>query len=179
MAPAFHLDNMRRNLRIRLTTILRLLASVTAAVLILPIAISLFHPWTRLCCEVQEINITTGQARLSRYFWFMKLSERVEETPLSHALGGETVNAADIEPWHRVNTFSPGIPNSPHHRFHGALSQAEATGNITSPPLTTPERRRIVARHILTLWQHAGNDNGREVMTYLAEELDRVIEAAK
>jgi hypothetical protein len=79
---------------------------------------------------------------------------------LSLALQGETVDVADIPAWHRVNTFSPGVGHSPHYVFHSALFQAHQMETIGSTLRLTPERKREVAKAILTAWQKSARDYG-------------------
>jgi len=83
----------------------------------------------------------------------VKVSEKVVETPLSIVLEGEVIDVADIEPWHRVNTFSPGLRHSPHYLFHGALSQIQKMDVICDLNHAGPEKRREIAENILRLWQ--------------------------
>jgi len=133
---------------------------LVACLILAPIVVPIFVPWSAINCRQQEINVKTGRARHSRYLWFLKASETVRDTPLSVALDGEVVYAAPIKPWHRVNTFSPGISNSPHYVFHGAFSQAREMEMICEMIDATPAQKRDIAREILTLWQQAGGDWG-------------------
>jgi len=135
---------------------------VVAAAALAPLIIAVFIPWSGINCEHQDINIKTGQARYSRYLWFLKVSETTRETPLSAALHGEVVDVADTEPWHRVNTFSRGVPRSPHYVFHDALRQARQVGEVLALLDATPEQQRETARTILTLWQQTGQDSGAD-----------------
>jgi hypothetical protein len=111
-------------------------------------------------CEQQDINIKTGQGRYSRSLWFVRVSERIKDTPLSLALQGETVNIADVQAWHRVNTFFLGGGYSPQYAFHGAFSQASQVGMIQSDLKLGRERNCEIARAILTAWQQSGNAHG-------------------
>lgn len=141
------------------------------ALLLAPFVVPLFFPWSEINCRHEYINIKTGQARYARYFWFIKVSDRVTDTPLSLALDGETVDVADIKAWHCVNTLSPGLGHSPHYAFHGAFYYINRLETIESAITLTPQRKREVARSILTDWQLAGSDSGtKEYITALYEE---------
>ena len=137
-------------------------AIVVAGMLLGPFIVPVFVPWSGINCEHHDINIKTGQARYSRYLWFVKVSEAVKETPLSAALEGEIVDVADIEPWQRVSTFSPGLRHSPHYTFHDALRQAGQMDVICTLLEPTPEQQRQIAETILTLWQQTGQDTGAD-----------------
>lgn len=143
-----------------------ILIGVVATILILPpLIVPLFIPWSEINCRHEDINIKNGQARYSRCVWFMQVSSRVEDTPLSLALGGSSLGPDDLEPWHHANTFSPGVSHSPHHRFHAALWQARMAGDLFEMLDASPERRREISANILKLWQQSGNDF--EVNDYL------------
>lgn len=143
---------------------------VAAGLLLAPLIVPVFVPWSAINCQHQDINIKTGQARYSRCLWFVKISEETKDTPLSAALQGELVDVADIKPWHRVNTFSPGVHYSPHYVFHGALYQANQMNMICTLHDLAPERKREIAKTILALWQNTGRDSGAE------EYIHRLIE---
>jgi hypothetical protein len=135
-----------------------LIAIVPVAVLLAgPWVVPFVAPWLRINCRSQEINIKTGQVRYSRYLWYIKISERLEDTILSKVLGGESVDAADIAPWHRVNTFSPGLHHSPHYRFHGALSQAHEIELLFEMLEPDAQRKQQIVRDVLRLWQTKGD----------------------
>ena len=125
--------------------------------LLAPVVVPLFCPWSEINCRHQDINIKNGQTRISRYLWFVKVSESMAGTPLSVALRGETVDVADIEAWQRVNTFCLGTGHSPHYHFHSALHQAEQIDMIESMLEVTPERKQEIAKEILTAWQESGD----------------------
>ncbi len=144
---------------------------VTACLLLAPFVVSVFVPWSDINCQHQEINIKTGQVRYSRSYWYVTVSERIEDTPLSRVLQGETVDVADIEAWQRVNTFSPGVRHSPHYRFHSALPQANLMAMVGPLLDVTPQRKKEIAREILTAWQQSGCDSGAgDLLQNLTEE---------
>ena len=133
---------------------LRVVLGVVLAVLILaPILVPFSIPWTQINCRHQDINIKTGQARYSRYLWFAKISEEIKDTPISVALGGKVIDVADIQAWHRVNTFSPGLGHSPHYGYHGAFAQANLFEKVVVLVELGPEEKREIAENILKLWQ--------------------------
>ena len=142
---------MKKRRVIIVTTVL------AAALFVPPLLAPVFAPWSEMNCRHEEINIKTGQARYSRYLWFVKVAERVEDTPLSLALQGETVDVNTFPPWERVNTFSPGTHHSPHFRYHAALWQAHQMEMIATMHGLTAEQRRDAARAILTAWQKSGS----------------------
>jgi len=132
-----------------------------------PIIVPFFAPWSAINCKHEEINIKTGQSRYKRYIWFIKVSERVEDTLISTILDGETVDIADIEPWHKVNTFSFVFGHSPHYIFHGALAQVRELEIIFELKQPTAEQKREIVETILEFWQSSGHDGG--VRDYLGE----------
>ncbi len=151
-----------------------IVGAVVAAVVLTPMVAPLFFPWTKLNCEDQEINIKTGQARYTRYVWFIQISQRTEDTPLSEAMEGEVIDVADIEPWHFANTFSPGVPNSPHYLFHSALHQARQLKDREEFFVASGVPKREIATTVLTSWQQSGSS--RSADEYLRELFDRGFE---
>ena len=144
-----------------------LLLAGTAILGIAPIVIfQIYDPWSKVCCKVYEINIKTGQMRISRYLYFRVLWHEVRDTPLSIALGGESIEVVAIEPWHEISVFSPSSPHSsPLCLFHNAgllISQFDSA--CKRQHLTKEEKRRI-AEGILTRWQ----EDGRSI-TYIYGE---------
>lgn len=148
-----------------------IVAAVVAVAVMTPFVAPLFFPWTKLNSEDQEINIKTGQARYTRYVWYIQVSQRIEDTPLSEAMEGDVIDVADIEPWHFANTFSPGVPNSPHYLFHSALYQARQLKDYGEFFEASGVPKREIATTVLTLWQQSGKS--RSADEYLWELLDQ------
>lgn len=144
---------------------------LTVGVLFLaPFLVPLFIPWSTINCQCQDINIKTGQARYSHYVWFVKVSERVEETPLSRALDGELVDVAELNAWQRVNTRSLWVKHSPHYVFHGALFQVRQIEKLYEQSNFTDGERKKIAKNLLEIWQRngscfSGNDYIQQLMT--------------
>ena len=157
----------------------RLLIAIIPVVVLLagPWVVPRLVPWSAINCRDQEINIKTGQARYSRYLWYVRMSERVEDTILSKVLGGESVDVADIAPWHMVNRFSPGLHHSPHYRFHGALSQTRQIELLFEMLEPEAQRKKQIVQDLLTLWQtHGSYHEARRYLATLSEEANEVLE---
>jgi hypothetical protein len=115
-----------------------------------------FIPWTPLNCLYEDVDICTGRSRVSWYLAFCKVSERVHETALSRVLPRELIEG--VRPhWERVNTFSPGVRHSPHHRFHGASSQIRDLELLWQNANVDELTKRKMALHLLVLWQFDGS----------------------
>lgn len=129
-----------------------------------PLVVPFISPWSDINCRHEEINIRTGQARYSQQLWFLTISQYVEDTALSLALRGESVDADDPlisngPAWHRVNTFSPGIGHSPHYRYHGTLAQTATLKLLFAEHIHSTAEQEDIARRILTAWQQSGDDD--------------------
>jgi hypothetical protein len=126
-----------------------------------PVRPALFFPeWN---CEIQEINIRTGQARFRNCRFFIKVCEEIRETVLSKALSQPIVVETDLSPWNRVNTFSPpSFHVSPHHIFHGALSQVHELELIFRKDDLPAEKRGQIATNVLILWQKSNSVHGAD-----------------
>jgi len=132
---------------------------------IIPVAVLLAGPWvipavtqwSAINDHRAEINIKTGQARYSHRLWCVKVSEKVEDTVLSKVLGGETMDAANIEPWHTVYMSWPGQRIRRHYAFHGALAQAKTLEVIFGLLEPDAQRKQQIVRDVLKLWQTHGD----------------------
>ena len=102
-------------------------SALLAVVLLVVTVVPFFFQWSPLNCWHEEVDITTGRIRRQWILLFVKVSESIEDTPLSEVvLKGQPPSGTPQ--WHRVNTFSPGIHYSPHYRFHGAGHQIRCYG---------------------------------------------------
>jgi len=143
-------------------TIKRVVVSVLLLI-ICYFAVSALFPWTRFNCEYEDIDIRTGRLRLTRYVLFCRISERIEESPLSEAIPAEMVAAEDPQ-WRRVNTFTPPGRHSPHHIFHSAIGQINMLARIWEMSETETHGlpanlKQKTARHVLALWQYGDDDS--------------------
>jgi hypothetical protein len=111
-----------------------------------------FVPWTELNCQHQDLDIHTGRSRITNFIAFCKISERIEESPISRAIPREFVERATPK-WERVNTFSPGLRYSPHYYFHGSFSQISLLAGKWEAAKVDESTRRTMAMHILALWE--------------------------
>lgn len=126
------------------------IAAPALAVLLL---ISGLFQWSTLNCWHEDVDISTGRVRHTRYLLFCQISDRIEETWLSRN------NSSNSPPdWRRVNTFSPGVDHSPHYRFHGALHQIKTLELADSTIPFAPEAREQVVATLLALWKNSDSD---------------------
>jgi hypothetical protein len=110
----------------------------------------------------EDINIKTGRARHARYVFFLKMSQAIEDTPLSVALEGQVIDVSPIQAWHSVNTLRFGTRSCTHYAFSDALVQARELTLLSETYDLTPPERTNIAREVLTRWQMAGRDSSAE-----------------
>ncbi len=115
-----------------------------------------FDPSSEINCRHVDIDIKTGRVRDSRYLWYFEIERREGDSFLSEALEGERVDVAEIEDWHHIRTTSFAARFSPHYRFHGVLHQIRRIEIANSISDFTPERKKQIARELLTRWQTDG-----------------------
>jgi len=120
--------------------------------------VPLFFPWTEWNCEHQEVDLRTARLRYVKYFMLLKLSDRVVDSAITRVLPPERLVGV-VPEWRRVNTFSPGVRNSPHYIFHSAFSQIHHLQLIWEMAELPAEVRRKTALHVLALWQHGSRDD--------------------
>jgi hypothetical protein len=113
-------------------------------------------PWSGLNCWQDDIDITSGRVRHTRYLLWVPISRSVRDSALTKTLllADRTGAPAD---WHPVVTLSPGLHHSPHYRFHGAISQIRQLEICWEFGKMTPVARRKTAWHVVRLWQQTGS----------------------
>lgn len=121
-----------------------------------PIVVPYFDAWSEINCRHLDIDIKTGRVRASRYLWFFEISRQVGDSFVSEALEGERVDVADIAEWHHAITTSHAYAHSPHYAFHGALHQIRQIEIANAVSEFTPQRKKQIARELLTRWQTDG-----------------------
>jgi hypothetical protein len=171
----------RRWFQYRLSTLISVV--FVAGVLVGTFVVPYLDPGSKMNCRVEEINIRTGQARYTRYLWHVRISQRVEDTPLSLALGGEDGNLLPYgyDPGHSSSdhlAFLLTMRTSPPNIARGDLKLGEAWQLVTSTsfahqirhavgeallgwtsefekffPQATMEDRKFFARSVLTKLQ--------------------------
>jgi len=125
--------------------------------------------WSRINCWTDEIDIRSGRTRYTRYLLWCRVKETISETDASQAL-----KPSDYDPntpdWRLVATLSPGVHNSPHYFFHGAIYQLNKLESSWASARFTPEAKRESVLRLLSWWQHGGNYFAAD--KYLAELTD-------
>lgn len=53
-----------------------------------PLVVPLFSPWSGINSRLEEIDVTSGRARETRYLFWIPVQQEVWETPLSRVLSG-------------------------------------------------------------------------------------------
>jgi hypothetical protein len=130
----------------------------------------LLVPWTRLNCAVESIDITTGRYRRERFLWWAKVRDQVHETELSR-LYLEYGGLPSTPVWRRVNTLSPGVPNSPHYFYHHAFFAADQLVQaIHSSALDDNARKTALATFLKLLQSDEGDGPPAEYARHLWEE---------
>jgi hypothetical protein len=129
-----------------------------AGFFLIPYIVSFFFPWTGINCLDEEINIQSGKARYTRKFWFVPIYIKTRDTAFSLALGGEKIDVPSRKRsvWQTVNTFSPGVENSPQYAFHGAFHEAWMLEKLRDEYGLPPSEIRDLARQTLISWQTKG-----------------------
>ena len=137
-----------------------LLRGLLVLVVIPPVllALSLFglFPWSGVNCWQNDIDITSGRIRQTRYLLWVPVQRSVTDSALTKAVSPEAIIDFKAD-WQPVVTLSPGLHYSPHYRFHGAIHQIQELEFCWESGKMTPAARKETARHVLRLWQQTGN----------------------
>ncbi|MEM7164426.1 MAG: hypothetical protein AAF581_03125 [Planctomycetota bacterium] len=145
-------------------------AAVIAILVVLPLIVPIYVPWSAINCRYEDVNIVSGHARYSRSWWYIVVSERIEETALSTALNS---SLPDPSAWRRANLFDGRRPNSPHYRFHSALSQIQEFDMLTWAGNLDSQEKQKLAKQIIAAWQrHNGDAGANPIFSQLTRQLD-------
>ena len=111
--------------------------------------------WWKLCYRCEDVDIKSGRIRYTRHLFYCKVSEKIEDTILTKALGEF---AEGVQPdWRRVSTFSLGVRHSNHYVYHGAIVQILLVAMIWQSSPFSDEAKRHMAQTILDKWQADGD----------------------
>jgi hypothetical protein len=166
----------RSSVTIRRRLLVALLLLVLTPAALFGLSLLGFFPWDPLNCWQNDIDITSGRIRYSRYLFWIPIRTTVFDSALTGALSPEDLAGRPAE-WHPVATFSPGLHHSPHYMYHAAFSQIRELEISWDFGKMTPAARRETARNLLGLWQHAGSYF--RAGDYIQAVLERAMEAHK
>ena len=138
--------------------------------IVLIVSIFTVPGWWKLCYRCEDVDIKSGRIRYTRHLFYCKISEKIDDTILTKALGEF---AEDVQPdWRRVSTFSLGVRHSTHYVYHGAIVQILQVGMIWQMSPFSDGAKRQVARTILDKWKADGHCFG--VDDYI-RDLSRIV----
>ena len=120
----------------------------------------IFFPWSRLNNREEDIELHSGRLRVTYHFLHIPYKRAFSDTPFSLVLSGAGTPEEKDEMWGRVNTFSPGMRNSPYHAYHGAFSQMRMMETTWEFGSFSPEARVKSARQILQAYRENGSRFG-------------------
>jgi hypothetical protein len=157
-----------------------LLRSLLVLVAIPPSLLALsmlgLFPWSGVNCWQNDIDITSGRIRYTRYLLWIPVQRSVWDSALTRAVS-PTATTDSRADWHPVVTLSPGLHHSPHYRFHGAIHQIQELEFCWESGEMTPAARKETARQVLRLWQQ--NLNYFQTTDYLRAVWERARDAEK
>jgi hypothetical protein len=144
--------------------------SLLALVLVVPMV----EPWSPVNCWHESMDITAGRYRYQRYLLWLKLADRIDETPLSRRYR-DLIGEPPEPVWRRVNTFSLGTHHSPHYTYHGSFADANTLETALNLPVLTDEAR---AAAIETFFKRLQSDDSYfEASRYANRVLRVAVEA--
>lgn len=148
--------------RCSITTII-----VAATLLGAPFIVPLFSPWSPINCREFELDLVSGQQRVTRYVYWIPLKREIRDTPASLAQGNATSDPGDRE-WVRTDTFGPYSQHSPHYAYHSAPHQIRMLELVWDEFDFDAEARRTTAHELLRRLKSSrsdwiGNDYLREL----------------
>jgi len=133
-----------------------------------PFVVPMFSLWSRINCREQEVDVLSGLRRDTRYIYWVPVSRKVTDTPLSAARSN--VSSTTIEPqWESVNTFGPYTRHSPHYIYHAAFSQIGQLELLWTEFEFDVVKRRDSAQGLLREWQTTHSDSSADA--YIQQQM--------
>jgi hypothetical protein len=129
-----------------------LLVLVSIPPILLVLSLFGLFPWSGVNCWQNDIDITSGRIRQTRYLLWVPVQRTVRDSSLTRAVS-PAATADSSEDWHPVVTLSPGLHHSPHFRFHGAIHQIRELEICWEFGKMTPAAREETARQVIRLWK--------------------------
>jgi hypothetical protein len=134
--------------------VLVVIVLLSLVVLVAPV----LGPWTHMNCRHRDVDINTGRLRVSRYLGYWRVSETVQDSPLSRVVLSEAASAITPD-WRHVNTSSPLVRHSPHYAFRGAAAQIHMLAGLWESYEFSQKMRKKTAWIVLCLWEHDEGDS--------------------
>ena len=124
-----------------------LLAAWAVYLVVLPL-----FAWSQLWCTNVYFDANSGQVKQERYLFYMKAGETIKDTDFSR-LYLKHMGQPRARDWKLDCTLSPGVHNSPHYIYHGAMSDARMFAKWLAVGKFTDEAKAEAARDFLSLYK--------------------------
>jgi hypothetical protein len=167
------MSGMRYNKGKLLLIVLIFIFIFFALFLIIPVFTNPLSKWSKIYCKYEDVDINTGRIRYTRYLFYRKTSEEIEDSIITKTVGQFSTSVSPD--WKRVNTFCPGSV-SPHYRYHGAITEIHMVDLILQSHDFSDEAKIYIAQTVLKQWKAKGGYSG--IDRYL-NELWNIAQKAK
>ena len=144
--------------RWRLSVRLALTVTVVASLLVLlPFSYSCITGLpTKINCKSISIDIMSGRLLRERYFWWIRISNRIDETAVSHFCKTCQPDRAE---WRVVCNYDPISRVSPHYFYHGSEYAISRIADAFNSADFTERARDQIVSGFLKFLQIDGNDH--------------------
>jgi hypothetical protein len=109
----------------------------------------------RMNAELQEVDLSSGKTRITRFVCYLPISRNEQETVISRSLPWK---GAKPSRWVPVNLFAAGNRVSPHYAFHSTINQIERIEAAWSLSNFDTEEKAEFSKRLLQAWQNGGGD---------------------
>ena len=129
-------------------------------------------PRPELWCEHYDIDIKTGRYRMTSYAFYIKLYERIVDTPVSKLVTKKS-KIIQAPEWRRDKTLGDLFMRRSRYKYHGAIAQLYALDDCWFAVDFTEKAKYESAMRLLQLWQLEGYDSAEVYLIKLSKIVNR------
>jgi hypothetical protein len=153
----------------------RLIVATSIIVALALLARSGFFSGERFCCTEDDLDYDSGRIRHTKYLFYCKISDNIEESSLTKALGEKALQGQTPD-WHaQCLTALWGDANC---RRGLAIQEIDSIERIWDRQPFTDGAKRQIAKNILYIWRRDGEFfTSREYISELCQLIPQGVSA--
>ncbi len=107
-----------------------------------------FNPASEINCLTVDLDLNSGKLKTTRKVCWIAVSTSYTETAIS-----ELIQQTEPADWQRIQTLTPGRPESISHPYSGAKCQARSLATLWKKHNFCEQSKTISAKALVDYWQ--------------------------